>query len=149
MSDTTLVSIGQASTHIIATGTIGPPGPSGDNGAIGHRGIGGPIFTMEGLLETKVGTLKYRNYGEATIEGVLAVSGTAPTGSSIMVDVFKNGDTLFFSGKPTIEEDETNSGPISVPASPGLDDGDEITVDIIQVGSTYPGKDLTVEIFLS
>lgn len=158
MSETTTVIVDEVFTTVVATGTIGPPGVDGADGADGSngsdgdpglRGIGGPIFTMEGTLETKIGTLRWRTNGGCTIEGVLAVVGTAPTDDDIIVDVNKNGSTLFSSGKPTIADGDTNSGSISVPSSPNLVDGDEITVDIDQVGSTDPGSDLTVEIFLS
>lgn len=185
MSDTTTVAVGQIYTTVIATGTIGPPGPQGApgpqgeqgipgpdgpdgdpgpsgadgadgtdgadgaTGATGPRGIGGPTFYMEGVLVTKVGTLKWRSNGAATIVGILAVVGTAPTGASIIVDVNKNGTTLFATGKPTIAAGTTNSGAASVPSSPNLVDGDEITVDIDQIGSTVAGSDLTVEVFLS
>src|SRR4029077_12289402 len=116
--------------------------------ATGPRGIGGPIFSMEDVLVTKVGTLPWRCKGSATIDGILVTVGTAPTGSSIIVDINKNGTTLFSSGKPTIASGSTSSGSASVPSSPDLVDDDIITVDIDQIGSTTPGEDLTVEIFL-
>lgn len=157
MSDTSLIGVGQGVTRVIATGTIGPAGPpgadgpaggAGPTGPSGNRGIGGPIFTMEGDLVTKVGTLKWKNRGNSTIDAVLLVVGEAPIGANIIVDVNKNGTTLFSTGKPTILDGETDNGSGSVPSSTLLVDGDEITVDIDQVGSSTSGSDLTVEIFL-
>lgn len=160
MSDTTVVSIGDVFTKVIASGTIGPPGPQGPPGpsgppgvgvagAEGPRGIGGPIFTMEGVLQTKIGTLKWRNSGATTFEGVLGVVGDAPVGDDILIDVNKNGVSLFAVTKVTIPDGQTNNGALAIPDVVELVDGDEISVDIDQVGSTTPGSDLTVEVFLS
>lgn len=156
------------STRIIATGTIGPPGPAGPTGATGAagadgadgpigppgsagvagtRGIGGPIFTMEGILVTRIGKLKWRNVGNSTIQEIVLVVGTAPTGSNLVLDINKNGVSLFPTGNPTITAGQTFS--LVVPSNQDLVDGDEITVDIDSVGSTIPGSDLTVEFFLS
>jgi hypothetical protein len=75
--------------------------------------------------------------------------GTAPTGASIIVDVKKNGTSMYTSGaRPTIAISASSGS--SVPDSATyntrcLTRGDYVTVDIAQVGSTIAGADLNVQ----
>jgi len=82
-----------------------------------------------------------------TIVKVKVVVKTAPTGASIIVDVNKAGTTIFTTqgNRPEIAIGETqdDSGTPDVTA---LAEGDKVTVDIDQVGSTIAGADLTVEV---
>jgi len=72
---------------------------------------------------------------------------TAPVGQSVIVDVNKNGVTIFSNqaNRPTIAAATTtdDANAIDVPAVAA---GEILTVDIDQVGSTTPGSDLTVTI---
>lgn len=70
---------------------------------------------------------------------------TAPTGSALIVNIKKNGTTIF-STKPQISAGATTGGSTAVFAgtNPSLSDGDVLTIDIDQVGSTEPGRDLTI-----
>lgn len=75
--------------------------------------------------------------------------GTAPTGSTILVDVNKNGTTIFTTqgNRPSI----AISGFLSAAAVPDAAAaayvaGDYVTVEIDQKGSTIAGSDLTVAI---
>lgn len=80
-----------------------------------------------------------------TIDRVYVYVQTAPTGSSIIVDVNKNGTTIFTNqaNRPQIPagEHEDESGPPDVTA---LAKNDRLDVDVDQVGSSTPGADLTV-----
>ena len=70
---------------------------------------------------------------------------TAPTGASIVVDVNKNGTTIFTTqaNRPTVAAAGNVSGQ-AVPDVTSLAVGDYLTVDIDQVGSTIAGADLVV-----
>ena len=71
---------------------------------------------------------------------------TAPSGSTIIVDINKNGSTLL-STKLSIDANEKTSKTAATPAvisSNTLADDDEITIDIDQIGSTTAGKGLKV-----
>lgn len=82
-----------------------------------------------------------------TITKVKVVVKTAPTGASIIVDVNKAGATIFTTqgNRPEIAIGETqdDSGTPDVTA---LAEGDKVTIDIDQIGSTVAGADLTVEV---
>ena len=80
-----------------------------------------------------------------TIVSVIARVKTAPTGASLIVDINKNGTTIFTSQslRPTI----AIAGVVSAQTTPNLvtiADGDNFTLDVDQVGSTIAGADLTV-----
>lgn len=82
-----------------------------------------------------------------TIQKVKVVVKTAPTGSTIIVDVNKAGTTIFTTqaNRPEIPIGGTtdDSGTPDVTA---LAEGDKLTIDIDQIGSGTPGADLTVEV---
>lgn len=162
MTDTTVVRVsGDDTTTVVATGTIGPPGPPGatgsqgvqgepgDTGATGPRGVGQAVFGMDGDVVVAVGSARWRVVGAQTVLGVVATVNDAPTGAAIIVDVNKNGTTLFTTqaNRPTIA-DGTNDSGVEVPDITALADGDYITIDVDQIGSTFVGSDLTVQILL-
>ena len=82
-----------------------------------------------------------------TIVKVKVVVKTAPTGATLIVDVNKNGTTIFTTqgGRPSIAIGDTTDDS-DTPDVTALAETDKITVDIDQVGSTVAGADLTVEV---
>lgn len=82
-----------------------------------------------------------------TITKVKLVVKTAPTGAAIIVDVNKNDTTIFTtqSNRPQIAIGAT-TGDSGTPDVTSLAEGDKITIDVDAVGSSEPGKDLTIEI---
>jgi hypothetical protein len=80
-----------------------------------------------------------------TITSVTAAVGTAPGGTGIIVDLLKNGSTVFTNpvSRPTIPANLFVSAP-AVPNITALVIGDYLTVNIVQVGSVSPGSDLCV-----
>lgn len=107
-------------------------------------------FTHAGALTAGVGTIGYPiKGGTFTIVSIAARLGTAATGSSVIVDVNKNGATIYGtqSSRPTFPAGSLNATIGSHTVSQ-LTDGDFLTVDIDQVGSTSPGTTLTVVVRL-
>jgi hypothetical protein len=108
-----------------------------------------PPFTYSGTLAVvNPGTARwYNETGRTlTVSKVRASVGTAPTGSSITVDVRKNGTTMFTGGtdRPVITAGtNTDTG---IPAVTSIASGDYLTVDVVAVGSTVAGADLTVQV---
>jgi hypothetical protein len=104
-------------------------------------------FSFDGDLEVTTGTHRaYLPYDLEIIE-VEASVGVAPTGAAVIVDVNVDGTTVFttqsnrpeiaisgFVDSSTTIEDDTHT------------DGQYLTVDIDQIGSTLPGEDLTVTV---
>ena len=82
-----------------------------------------------------------------TITEVRLVVKTAPTGAAIIVDVNKNGTTIFTTqtNRPQIAISATEGQSTTIEVS-GLVKGDNLTIDIDQIGSTVAGADLTVEV---
>lgn len=107
------------------------------------------IFTFEGELATNTGAIRIYNQTGITrtfLKVFLSV-GTAPTGAAIIVDVNKNGSTIFStqSNRPQIAA-SANTGFTTTFNTTTFADGEYITVDIDQVGSTVKGSNLTVHV---
>ncbi len=83
-----------------------------------------------------------------TISSVRASVGTAPTGTSAIIDIHKNGVTIFTTqaNRPTIAAAANTSGKVTNMDVTTVADGEYLTVDIDQVGSTIAGADLTVQL---
>lgn len=78
-----------------------------------------------------------------TISKVGLFIGTSPVGSALIVDIKKNGTTIF----PTTAKPQIAAGASSgsaVPDTTAWADGEYLTIDVTQVGSTTPGSDLTI-----
>lgn len=82
-----------------------------------------------------------------TITDVRAYADTAPTGATLIVDVNKNGTTIFTtqSARPTIAI-AGNASTTTAPAVTSVAAGDRITYDVDQIGSTIAGSDLYVSV---
>lgn len=81
-----------------------------------------------------------------TLTNVRASVNTAPTGSTLIVDINENG-TSVLSTKLSIDISEKTSTTAASPAvisDASIADDAEITIDIDQVGSTIAGKGLKV-----
>jgi hypothetical protein len=104
------------------------------------------VFTVPGTLSVGTGRAKFYIPGPITLGNVRASVGTAPTGSSIIIDVNKNGSSVFTTNsKPQIFAGQTLVS-TSTPNITEFTTGDYITVDVDAVGSLNPGSDLTVQI---
>jgi hypothetical protein len=84
-----------------------------------------------------------------TIVSAIARVKTAPTGADILVDINKGGTTIFTSQvlRPKIVAGSQTSSQ-TTPDVATLADGDILSLDIDQVGSTIAGADLTVVVRL-
>ncbi|MCE2693984.1 MAG: hypothetical protein LW645_06915, partial [Verrucomicrobiaceae bacterium] len=85
--------------------------------------------------------LTFRMPCAMTVTSVRASVGTAPTGSTLIVDINENG-TSILSTKLSIDVTEKTSTTAAVPAvisDSALADDSEITIDIDQIGSTIAG----------
>jgi hypothetical protein len=128
-------------TVILETGSKGPAGEAGADG-IGYTV---QTFTAPGTLSIYTG--KQRWYAPANFEilNVTVSCGTAPTGSSIVVDINNNGASIYTNpaNRPNIFENN-NYAFFTAPDNKLLDQGEYLTVDIDQVGTTFAGTDLVV-----
>ena len=84
-----------------------------------------------------------------TISGIYIYAHTAPTGDDIIVDVNKDGTTIFGTtpaNRPTIAAGDNDNTPATPDTTSWADDS-YLTFDIDQVGSTIPGADLLIVVY--
>jgi hypothetical protein len=110
------------------------------------------FLTVEGTLIVDSNPLRlYNNYGgNKTISEVFLSVDTPPTDASIIVDVNKDGTTIFTSqaNRPVIVAG-ANTGNTTTIDVPTWADGEYLTIDVDQIGSGTAGSDLTVHIIYS
>lgn len=104
----------------------------------------------KGNVAVQTGTYRYYVNEACTVIATRSAVGTAPSGSTLIVDVKKNGTSIFATtttNRPTITAGAfTALG--GTPDTTALAAGDYLTVDVLQVGSGTPGADLTVTVQL-
>jgi hypothetical protein len=102
------------------------------------------VWSRTGVAAVVGGAVRWYNPkgGALTVLTARASVNTAPTGASLIVTLVKNGATTI--ATLTITAGSYTSGLQTVNAA--LADGDYLTVNITQVGSTVAGSDLTVQI---
>lgn len=105
-------------------------------------------FARAGALTVSTGSAPFRWPFAVTILGISAVVGTAPTGASLILDVNKNGTTIFTTqgNRPTIVAGATATASEAVPNVTAVALGDVFKIDVDQIGSTVAGSDLQVNI---
>lgn len=127
-----------------ATGIQGIPGISG-------AGAKTVVFCLTGVLTTGVNKIGWLSDGTYTITKIKIYSSIMPTGADIIVDIHKNGVSLFTTqvNRPTVivgtnlGTDRTNMDITTVV------ENDYVSLDIDQVGSTIAGgNNLIVELVI-
>lgn len=132
-----------------------PTGTSGTTVALGNHThtltFSLTSFFKSGVLTVTTGAQRLPIDGIYTIVGTRLMVGTAPTGASLIVDVNKNGTTIYTTqgNRPTIADGANAGGPGATPDVTSLAAGDYLTVDIDQVGSSVAGADLTVSVIVT
>jgi hypothetical protein len=104
-------------------------------------------YTKTGILTVTAGALRFPIYKNTTILGTIATVNTAPQGFPIIIDILKNGSSIYTTtnNRPTIPIGGFMSQtPYPTPDVTTAILGDYIQVNILQVGSTTAGSDLTV-----
>lgn len=98
-------------------------------------------------LTTGTAKATFRMPWAATLASVIATVTTAPTGSTIIVDINESGSTLMTTTKLSIDATEKTSTTAASAAAltdTSLANDAEITIDIDQIGSTVAGAGLKV-----
>jgi hypothetical protein len=108
-------------------------------------------FYKSGALTVTAGTQRLPIDGSYTVVGTRLTAGTAPTGADLIIDVNKNGTSIYTTqaNRPTITAGQNAGGPGATPDVTALIAGDYLTVDIDQIGSTVAGSDLTVTVMVN
>lgn len=111
-----------------------------------------PTFGSAGVQAVKTGQGRWYAPVACSIEGAYASVGTAPTGATFIIDILKNGTTIYTGGtnRPTISTSAfVSTIPVVAPAVTALAAGDYLTVNVAQIGSSVPGSDLTVLVLIN
>ena len=108
---------------------------------------GGPCFFFPGEQEVADRVAAIIMPRAFTVATVRILVGTAPTGTSLIVDVNKNGTTIFTTqgGRPTIADGET-ADTSDTPDVTAFAAYDTLSIDVDQIGSTTAGSNLSVTI---
>lgn len=98
-------------------------------------------------LTTGTGKVTFRMPNALVLSAVRASVTTAPTGSTIIVDINVNGTSIFTTNLLSIDAGEKTSVTAATAANittTSLSSDDEISIDIDQVGSTVAGAGLKI-----
>ena len=127
-------------TDLEITGSLTVGGQAVTGGVLG----GVFPFSRSGLLEVVTGSARIYAPGGTTLslKSARASVALAPQGSSAIIKLMKNGTTELVT--LTIAANDYTSGRQTFTAT--LDVTDYLTVDITQIGSSYAGADLTVQV---
>lgn len=128
--------------------TITSTGSGGGGGGGGASGEQIATFAKFGTLSVGPGTGRFLMPLPGSVIGVEAAINTTPTGADIVIDVNKNGSTIFTTqaNRQVIRNSQNQSPPPNGPDIPAFNAGDWFTVDIDQVGSSTPGADMVVQV---
>ena len=99
-------------------------------------------------LETGTNKVQFRVPYAFTLTDVRCSVNTAPTGSTLIVDINESGSTIL-STKLSIDVSETTSTTATTPpviSDTSLSDDSIISIDIDKIGSTVAGTGLKVEL---
>jgi len=110
------------------------------------------FFTIEGIVAVVASPLKLYNISGAakTISKVFLSVSDAPTGANLIVDVHKNGTTIFTNQahRPTIIAGQTTGFTVDIDVATWAD-GSYLEVAVDQIGSTIAGSNLVIHILYS
>ena len=129
--------------------SIGATGIQGIPGSAGAKTV---VFCLTGVLTTGVNKIGWLSTGAYAITKIKIYSSTTPTGADIIVDIHKNGVSLFTTqtNRPTVVAgtnlgtDRTNMDITTVV------ENDYVSLDVDQVGSTIVGgNNLNVELVIT
>lgn len=109
------------------------------------------VFTTEGVLAVQTGKIRIYNELGLTqnITKVFCSVNTAPVGQAIIVDVNKNGTSIFTAGNRPQIAAGANTGFSTNINTPTFSPDDYLQMDIDQIGSSTKGSDLTVHMILT
>lgn len=118
---------------------------TGSNGAVTITAGGGEYipaqFFVEGTIPLFVGTNRSYVYKACTVSSLVISANTAPSGSAINIRINKNGSSLVTGSLAAGSNYQKTTG-----LNASLAEGDYLTLDVTQVGSAYPGYDLTLKV---
>jgi hypothetical protein len=147
------VLVGECSWHTGYSYT--PAGyAAGDRAAANHTHVkdrGQVIFTVKGAVAVAAGDLEIPNSTgrTLTLHGVYLRCKTAPTGADLIVNIKKNGTAITTSPNRAKIAAGANTGSSTTLSTTTWADGEYLSADIDQVGSTVAGSNLVIIVVYS
>lgn len=104
-------------------------------------------FYVDDVLEVDTNLISVIAPQSLIINEIRLMVDIAPTGTALIIDINKNGTTLYTTqaNRPTIAVGET-SIIATLPDTLSLTVGDKISIDIDQIGTTLAGENLSIAI---
>jgi hypothetical protein len=108
----------------------------------------GIAYYIDGTLAVETTAMSFTAPMAMTVTGGKIAVDTAPTGAALICDIHKNGTTLFTTqgNRPTVADAGTSAA-ITAPDVTAIAQGDKITLEIDQVGSTVAGANLSLTLY--
>ncbi len=108
--------------------------------------VGSMVWYIDGTaaLGTRQSATVTMPFGMTATSVNLRVAG-APTGAAIIVDINEAGTTLF-STRPQIDDGSVTGGGGASFSDTAIAAGSELSIDIDQIGSTFAGSGLTIQL---
>jgi hypothetical protein len=113
------------------------------NQAAVSSGLKQIMSSFPGNISPFTGQLRWYPSASITLVQISLFIATAPSGSSITVDLKKNGVSVFGGSKPSIASGSNTSGAVSIPGTITLTTSDYLTIDI---SSGSSGADMTARV---
>lgn len=105
-------------------------------------------FFRSSVLSVETGASRWYAWQRVHVFNIRASVNTPPQGGSVVLDVRRNGVSLYGSSpelRPTILDGQ-NTTITSLPGEVILEEGDYLSVDIAEVGETNQGADLSIQL---
>jgi hypothetical protein len=151
-----LVAASHRYVHFTTFGTpaVGGGGGGGGGGGSTPQKVVLPAFSFPGTVSSQIGSARLHIPFPMEVQAIVATVGSAPSGQPLVVDVNRlaggsgSGTSIFTDqlARPSIPVGAFKSQE-AVPATTALGTGDELTVDVDQVGTGTSGSNLTVNIY--
>lgn len=111
------------------------------------RGI---AFYIDGGMAVETDAMSFISPVACTVIGGKIQASTGPTGADLISDIHKNGTTLWTTqgNRPTIADAETWAN-ITAPDVTAIAQGDRLTLEIDQVGSSTAGANLSLTLYIT
>lgn len=135
------------------SGTVGRNNTAGPLGRVSQDILTYRFDSVSGAVSTSTGALRlYNDSGNDLAFGTIRISaGTAPTGAALIGDIKLQGTSIFATttaNRPTIAISGF-TGTAGTPDTAVWPAGQYITFDVLQVGSSVAGSNLTVTLATS
>lgn len=102
-------------------------------------------FFHRGVLTVSTIPQRWFPRDAGILQGMIAYAATAPTGAEIVIDIRRNGISIFDVGSRVRIADGANYGERNLVTPPTFVRGDVFTIHIEQIGSTTAGSDVTFQ----